>query len=73
MSCMKAEKLVQLDRSLMKQRTEDVARRDISVGADDQISWGVGEMLFEAHVRMLDDMVIHCDVYLWKRGVADLL
>ena len=56
MSCMKPEKLIQLDRSQLKHRTEDIARMDASMGKE-KINWKVGEMLFEAHIRMLDDMV----------------
>ena len=65
MSCMRADKLIQLDRSQFKHRTEAVARKDISQGVDGgAIQWKVGEMLFEAHVRMLDDMVSRLVLYI---------
>ena len=64
MSCMRPDKLIQLDRILLKHRTEDVAKEDISCGKKEGVTWRVGEMMFEAHIRMLDDMVSHFLIYL---------
>ncbi|XP_076812159.1 alpha-adducin-like isoform X1 [Clavelina lepadiformis] len=56
MSCVKPDKLIHLNRSLLKSRTEEVGRKDVTAGVESSIKWGPGEMMFEALVRMLDDM-----------------
>nr|CAB3220031.1 alpha-adducin [Phallusia mammillata] len=56
MSCLPPNKLIQLDRSAMKARTEDTAKKDCTGGKKEGVQWGPGEMLFESLIRMLDDM-----------------
>jgi len=59
MSCMRHDKLILLDRSAMKNRTEEVGKKDISAGkGEGSLKWSPDEMLFESLVRMLDDMVL---------------
>lgn len=52
------EKLNHLDKSVMKKTLEIVSsgQDEMITGAND-IKWGIGEMMFEANMRMLDNMV----------------
>lgn len=63
--------LVLLDRKELSARTEEVADADITMGADDQVTWTAGEMQFEALARQLDRRGLNTGYPYKKRNLLE--